>query len=223
MIRHIRSFVLREGRITTAQAKACVDLWPIYGYDLVTEEIFDPARLFAVRQPLYLEIGFGNGATLAHLATMYPERNFLGIEVHRPGIGHLLLTLKQTGLNNVRLLRRDVVEVIEVLPAACLDGVYIFFPDPWPKARHQKRRLIQPMFIDSLLRVMRSGACLHLATDCENYAQWILTMLNTYAELENADPGRSYVTRPAYRNETRFEKRGQHLGHRVRDIVFYRY
>lgn len=223
MTRHIRSFVLREGRITAAQVKACVDLWPIYGYDLIPGDIFDPSQLFATCQPLYLEIGFGNGTTLAHLAATYPERNFLGIEVHRPGIGHLLLELQRANHHNVRLLRQDAVETIQVLPTNCLAGIYILFPDPWPKARHHKRRLIQPQFIHALVQCLKVDGFLHLATDWEDYAQWMLMVLNACAELKNADPDGGYVERPPYRNLTRFEQRGQRLGHQVRDILFYRH
>lgn len=221
-LRSIRSFVLREGRLTAGQAKAYNNLWSVYGYDFKPEEIFDPATLFATSYPVYLEIGFGNGTTLAHLAATYPERNFIGIEVHRPGIGHLLLNLERNKLTNVRLLRHDAAEVIHTLKKSSVAGVYILFPDPWPKTRHHKRRLIQPEFVAALAQTMQFNGFLHLATDWEGYAQWMLEVLTACPYLINSNTAGGYVARPAYRNITRFELRGEKLGHTVHDLLFYR-
>ena len=220
--RSIRSFVLREGRLTPGQARAYQNLWPVYGYDFIPGTIFDPATLFTNQQPIYLEIGFGNGETLIHLATSYPERNFLGIEVHRPGIGHLLLNLHGKKLTNVRILRYDAAEIIHDLKLSCLTGIYILFPDPWPKIRHHKRRLIQPALVTALAQTLQPNGFLHLATDWEDYAQWMLSVLTACPYLINSDIAGGYTVRPEYRNLTRFELRGNELGHQVRDLLFYR-
>lgn len=219
-LRPIRSFVLREGRFTPGQIRAYTQLWSTYGRDFIAGEIFDPATLFATQQPVYLEIGFGNGETLLHLAETYPERNFLGIEVHRPGIGHLLLNLEHKQLTNVKVLRHDAVEVINNLQPSCLAGIYILFPDPWPKTRHHKRRLIQPEFATVLAQKLQPNGFLHLATDWEDYAQWMLLVLNACPYLTNSDAAGGFVPRLETRNLTRFELRGQRLGHQVHDLLF---
>lgn len=221
-LRNIRSFVLREGRFTAAQAKAYAELWLRYGHDFIADTYLDPATLFAVRQPIRLEIGFGNGEALAYLAATHPQHNFIGVEVHRPGIGHLFLTLQRAELHNVRILRYDAVAIIQALPPACLEGVYIFFPDPWPKTRHHKRRLLQPEFAVAIARVLQPKGFLHLATDWENYAQWILSVLNNSEYFTNCAADNGYITRPQNRPLTHFEQRGQRLGHPVHDILFYR-
>ncbi|MEI6415066.1 MAG: tRNA (guanosine(46)-N7)-methyltransferase TrmB, partial [Pseudomonadota bacterium] len=167
--------MLRQGRITSAQTRAFFDLWPRFGLAIehLKQGPIDLSQAFFGRAgPVFLEIGFGNGDTLLALAARYPERNFLGIEVHRPGVGHLLLELERQGLNNVRVIQEDAVRVLDWgLPPSCVAGVYLFFPDPWHKARHHKRRLVTPAFAESLSRVMVDGGTLWLATDWQDYAQ----------------------------------------------------
>jgi len=220
--RPIRSYVLRQGRQTAGQQRACTRLWSRFGRDFTPGAPLDPARLFGDERPLRLEIGFGNGEALARLAAAHPHCNFLGIEVHRPGIGRLLLTLEREGLENVRLLRHDAVEVLDALPPACLEGVYLFFPDPWPKTRHHKRRLVQPGFVAALVRVLKPGGFLHLATDWEDYARQMLEVLTGCPDLVNSAPDGGFVARPEDRPLTHFEQRGRRLGHGVRDLVFRR-
>jgi tRNA (guanine-N7-)-methyltransferase len=220
--RQIRSYVLREGRMTPGQQNAFLRLWPQFGHDFVPGAPLNPATLFANQQPLRLEIGFGNGEALMRLAASHPHYNFLGIEVHGPGVGRLLLALEREGLKNVRVLRHDVAEVLEALPPACLEGIYIFFPDPWPKTRHHKRRLIQPILVAALASVLQPNGFLHLATDWEEYAEQMRTVLEACPQLENSAIDGGFVDRPDDRPLTHFELRGQRLGHRVRDLVFHR-
>ena len=222
--RPIRSFVLREGRLTSAQQRAFTELWPRFGADWRRGERLDLSGLFGSDHPIYLEIGFGAGDALAEMAEAHPERNYLGVEVHRPGVGHLLLQLQGRGLANVRVLRQDAVELLEHgLPSASLAGVYLFFPDPWPKKRHHKRRIVQPGFIARLARVIRPGGLFHAATDWAPYAEHMLQVLDAADGLftNSAGPGR-YASRPAGRPLTRFERRGQRLGHGVYDLIYRR-
>ncbi len=222
--RPIRSFVLREGRLTDAQERAFRELWPRFGVDWEPGDALDPADLFGNGRPVYLEIGFGNGETLAALAERHPERNYLGIEVHRPGVGHLLLALEKRGLANVRILRQDAVEVLEQgLPAASLAGAYLFFPDPWPKRKHHKRRILNPGFVRLLARVVRPGGLFHAATDWEPYAEQMLEVMSGAGDLfENTAGSGAFAPRPEERPLTKFELRGKRLGHAVRDLVFRR-
>jgi tRNA (guanine-N7-)-methyltransferase len=224
--RPIRSFVLRQGRLTQAQARAFTDLWPRYGIDRKPGECLDLADSFGDERPVWLEIGFGNGETLATLAERHPERNFLGVEVHGPGIGHLLLACARLGLTNLRLLRQDAVELLDCgLPPASLAGVYLFFPDPWPKQRHHKRRILNPDFLDKLVRVLRPGGTFHAATDWEPYARQMLDVLTataTAGHFHNAAGPGQFAPRPADRPLTKFERRGQGLGHGVWDLIFTR-
>lgn len=222
--RPIRSFVLRQGRLTQAQARAFAELWPRYGIDRQPGECLDLAALFGNDQPVWMEIGFGNGETLAILAERHPERNFLGVEVHAPGVGHLLLACERQCLTNLRLLRQDAVELLASgLPPASLAGVYLFFPDPWPKQRHHKRRLLNPDFLSKLARVLHPGGTFHAATDWEPYAQQMLEVLTAAADrfLNTAGSGQ-FAPRPADRPLTKFERRGQGLGHGVWDLIFTR-
>lgn len=218
--RTIRSYVLRQGRITTAQQRARDELLPRYGIAYAREPI-DLQRVFARTAPKILEIGFGMGETTVHIATQRPENDYLGIEVHAPGVGSLLNRIAGLGLANVRVIQHDAVEVIEhMLAPQTLDGAHIFFPDPWPKMRHHKRRLIQPPFVRLLAARMKPGAHLHIATDWEDYAQQILEVLSAEPLLANTAGG--YAPRPAYRPLTKFENRGLKLGHSVWDILFRR-
>jgi len=222
--RPIRSFVLREGRITPAQERAFSTLWPRFGVGWEPGELLDLPALFGNSNPVYLEIGFGNGESLAEMASCHPERSYLGIEVHRPGVGHLLLEIEKRRLANLRICRHDAVEVLERgLASSSLAGVYLFFPDPWPKQRHHKRRILTPEVVRLLARVIRSGGVFHAATDWEQYANQMLDLLTAANDLfeSPAGPG-AFSIRPQERPLTRFEQRGARLGHKVRDLIFYR-
>lgn len=228
--RAIRSFVLREGRLTAGQQRAFDELWPQFGIgsdddlDWPAGQTLDLAGIFGNDHPVTLEIGFGNGDSLAEMAAAAPERNFIGIEVHRPGVGHLLIRIEELGLSNLRVMRKDAVQVLKrALPEAGLDRVQLFFPDPWHKKRHHKRRILQPEFVDLLARVIRPGGHFHAATDWENYAEHMMAVLAAADGLfENtAGPGK-YTPRPDYRPLTKFEQRGHRLGHGVWDLVFRR-
>ena len=218
-LRPIRSFVLREGRLTEGQRRALERLWPRYGAE--PDQLADPAALFGRTAPLWLEIGFGNGEALRHMAAMHPEVDFLGIEVHRPGVGRLLAALEADGRANVRVLRADAAEIVrQSLPPASLDRVLVFFPDPWPKKKHHKRRLIQPAFAAALARVLRPGGYLHLATDWADYAEWMRTVLAAEPAFVPSD--HDPQERPAYRPPTHFEQRGERKGHAVFDLLYQR-
>ena len=219
--RPIRSFVLREGRLTHAQRRALDTLWPRYGVD--ASAAIEPHRLFGREAPVWLEIGFGNGEALRHMARLRPDVDFLGIEVHRPGVGHLLNALAADGLDNVRVINADAAEVVrERLPAAILDRVLVFFPDPWPKKRHHKRRLIQPIFADAIARVLAPGGHLHLATDWADYAEHMRAVLDPHAAFVNTAGEQGWAERPDYRPATRFEQRGTRKGHSVHDLLYRR-
>ncbi len=207
--------------MTEAQDRAWRELWPRFGIEPGDEPI-DLAAVFGRDAPRTLEIGFGNGDTLLALASTQPERDFLGIEVHRPGVGHLLLRIAEAGLKNVRVICRDAVEVLErCIPAGSLDEVLIYFPDPWPKKRHHKRRIVQPGFVELVATRLRPGGVLRMATDWEHYAQQMLEVAGACAALSN-ESDEEFVPRPQSRPPTRFERRGQRLGHGVRDLAFRR-
>jgi len=220
--RSVRSFVVRAGRMTVAQERAWRELWPRYGIE-DGEDVLDLAAVFGREAPVTLEIGFGNGESLAALAAASPDRNFLGIEVHRPGVGHLMLRAEAGALSNVRILCRDAVEVLERRIAdAALDEVLLYFPDPWPKKRHHKRRIVQPAFVELVARTLRPGGRFRLATDWQNYAEHMLAVVGACGQLENESPDGGYAPRPGGRPLTRFEQRGQRLGHEVWDLAFSR-
>lgn len=220
MTHTIRSFVLRQGRISNAQRRACETLLPKYGIPFNKAQI-NLEAVFGRQAPKILEIGFGMGESTALIAEAHPETDYLAIEVHTPGVGSLLNQIKSRGLSNIRIIQHDAVDVMQhMLPLESLDGVHIFFPDPWPKAKHHKRRLIQPQFISNLCNRMKLGAYLHVATDWEEYAQHILEVLTGEPLLTNTVI--KYADRPDYRPLTKFEQRGIKLGHSVRDLVFRR-
>jgi tRNA (guanine-N7-)-methyltransferase len=220
--RTVRSFVRRGGRLTASQARALDTLWPRFGIE-PPEAPLDLDALFGRHAPRTLEVGFGSGDNLAELAARHPERDYLGVEVHDPGIGRLLLLIERERLSNMRIARHDAVEVVASwLPPACLDEVLIFFPDPWHKKRHHKRRLVQPAFLEKLARVMARGARLHLATDWAPYAEQMLDVCNACPAFENAAEGGGYARRPESRPLTRFERRGLRLGHEVFDLRYVR-
>ena len=216
--RPIRSFVLRAGRVSHAQQRALDQLLSVYGIPYRAEQL-DLDQAFGRSAPHILEIGFGMGETTAHIAARHPENDYLGVEVHTPGIGSLLKQIEEQGLRNLRIIAHDAIEVLHhMLGPACLDGVHIFFPDPWPKKRHHKRRLIQPALVSLLCEKLKPGGYIHAATDWDHYAEHILAVLSAEPGLENTAAG--YAPKPDYRPTTKFETRGLKLGHGVWDIVF---
>jgi len=219
--RKIRSFVRREGRITAGQQRALQDLWPRYG--LAADAPLDLTTIFGRRAPCTLEIGFGNGDALAVMAGQQADTNFIGIEVHRPGVGRLLQQLDEQGLTNVRVMREDAVQLLNsCFPDNSLDRLLLFFPDPWHKKRHHKRRIVQPGFIELLARKIKPGGILHMATDWEDYARHMLEVMGESAAFRNCAGIGNYSPRPDYRPVTKFEQRGQRLGHGVWDLLFER-
>lgn len=220
MTHAIRSFVLRQGRLSNAQRRACEELQPKYGIPY-SATVLDLDSIFDRRAPRILEIGFGMGETTAQIAQNHPEQDYLAIEVHTPGVGSLLNQIELRALTNLRIIQHDAVEVLQtMLPLASLDGVHIFFPDPWPKARHHKRRLIQPAFVSRLCLHLKPGAYIHVATDWAEYAQQILEVLSAEPLLDNTTD--HFAERPTYRPLTKFEQRGIKLGHAVWDMIFRR-
>jgi tRNA (guanine-N7-)-methyltransferase len=213
--------VLREGRLTAGQARAFSGLWPRFGIERQPGQVLDLPALFGNGRPVVLEIGFGNGESLAAMAAAAPDTNFLGVEVHRPGVGHLLLTIERLGLTNLRLLREDAQALlVDGLAPASLAGVNLFFPDPWPKKRHHKRRIVQPAFAERLARVITPGGLFHAATDWEPYAEHMLAVLDAADTWFENTAGRGrFAPGPGDRPPTKFERRGERLGHQVRDLV----
>jgi len=216
--RSIRSYVLRQGRVSNAQQRAHDTLLPRYGIPY-SQHIADLDQAFGRSAPKILEIGFGMGETTAEIAANHPENDYLGIEVHTPGMGGLLKRIAERGIDNIRIIQHDAVEVLtHMISPSTFDGAHIFFPDPWPKKRHHKRRLIQPAFVALLAERMKSGAYVHVATDWQEYAEQVLAVLAAEPRLCNTADG--YAPRPEYRPQTKFETRGLKLGHGVWDIVF---
>jgi len=216
----IRSFVLRQGRMSPAQTQALGQLLPVYGIPYQATPL-DLAAPFGRAAPTILEIGCGMGETTARIAASMPEKNFIGVEVHAPGVGALLKLIGAGQLANLKVIQHDAVEVArDMIPAGSLAGIHVFFPDPWPKARHHKRRLIQPPFVKLLASRLAPGGYLHCATDWEQYAQQMLEVLSAEPLLANSAP--DYAPRPDYRPITKFETRGLKLGHGVWDVVFVR-
>ena len=220
--RRVRSFVRRGGRITAAQTRALKQLWPELGIDFAPRRR-ELERGFGRVAPRLLEIGFGNGEALLTIARERGDWDCLGIEVYEPGVGRLLLQAHEAGVRNLRVLCHDAVEVLEEqLPDASINEALVFFPDPWPKKRHHKRRLIQPPFATLLARKLASGGVLRLATDWQPYAEQMLEVLNACELLVNSAPDRAFSPRPTIRPATRFERRGQRLGHGVWDLAYRR-
>ena len=221
--RPIRSFVMRAGRQTVAQTRALEDLWPRYGVDFAPQRL-PLDELFGRSAPRTLEIGFGNGEHLAALAAAHPERDYFGIEVHRPGVGHLLMLAANGTLTNIRTSQHDAVEVLrEQIAPASLDEVLVLFPDPWHKKRHHKRRLIQPAFVELVASRLKAGGVFRLATDWEEYAVQMLEVLGAARTLfRNLSPTADWIPRPEERAPTRFERRGARLGHGNWDLAFER-
>jgi tRNA (guanine-N7-)-methyltransferase len=221
-LRSIRSYVRRESRITPAQLRALGELWPRYGIP-EGQAPLDWPSVFGRRAPVILEIGFGNGEALAAAAAAHPENNYLGIEVHRPGAGSLLRRIEVGTLSNVRVMLGDAKEILEQRVAdASLTAVHLFFPDPWPKKRHHKRRLVQPEFAALVARKLEAGGYFHLATDWPAYAEHMAAVLSRTEGLVDASGERRSQELVAGRLSTRFEQRGRRLGHEVRDLVYLR-
>lgn len=208
--------------MTEGQKRALKELWPRYGVEPGDGEL-EPASLFGNHRPVVLEIGFGDGDATWRMALNESDTNFLGVEVHKPGVGHLLLKIEEHGISNLRIACEDAVELLrQRIPDRALSGVRIYFPDPWPKKRHHKRRIVQPAFIDLLARKMNEDAILHLATDWKPYAEHMLDVMLASSCFENQSPDGGTCARPSWRPETKYEKRGERLGHGVYDLVFRR-
>ena len=216
----IRSYVLRQGRYSPAQQRAYAEWMPRFGVPY-ERQLLDPAAVFGRRAPLVVEIGSGMGETTATIAAANPERDYLAIEVHVPGVGSLLRQVGELGLTNVRVVQHDAVEVMrEMIAPASLASVHVFFPDPWPKKRHHKRRLIQPAMARLVADRLAPGGVVHVATDWHEYAEQILAVLAAEPLLSNCAHG--FAERPGSRPQTKFERRGRRLGHPVRDLIFQR-
>jgi tRNA (guanine-N7-)-methyltransferase len=217
----IKSFVQRKGRITPGQKFALENHAQHYCLDPKIEINF--AEVFGNDTPIIVEIGFGNGDSLAKTAAENPDKNYLGIEVHRPGVGHLLVLIEEMQLTNIRIYCHDAIEILEQrVPNESLAGLHLFFPDPWHKKKHFKRRIVRDSFVELLARKIMPNGYFHAATDWENYAEWMLEILNRASNFENLSPTQTYCERPEYRPLTKFEQRGIRLGHGVWDVMFKR-
>jgi tRNA (guanine-N7-)-methyltransferase len=215
----IRSFIRRQGRLTSGQQWALDTLWDTYCLD--PQKDYDFTVVFGRVAPLIVEIGFGNGESLAEMAKNNPDENFLGIEVHRPGVGHLMMLLDREGITNVRVYCHDAMDILEhKIPDVSLAGVHLFFPDPWPKKKHHKRRLVRLEFCRLLIRKLSSDGYFHAATDWQDYAKTMLEVLSLEQGLANASLTGDYCSRPEWRPLTKFERRGMRLGHGVWDLIF---
>jgi tRNA (guanine-N7-)-methyltransferase len=208
--------------MTAAQQRAWRDIWPRLGVETAVDgPPLDFKTLFGRDAPVVVEVGFGNGESLVTLARAHPDRSFVGIEVHRPGVGHLLLRCEDERVGNVRVLCHDAVDVLQRrVVDASIDELLLYFPDPWPKKRHHKRRIVQPDFVELVARKLKPGGAFRMATDWEHYAQHMLATASACALLHNESTGGDYVERPESRPLTRFEQRGQRLGHGVWDLAF---
>lgn len=218
--RTIKSYVVRSGRMTPGQEKAYSDLWSLYGI-AADEQILDFNRLFARQAPVILEIGFGMGDSLIEMAARHLDNNYLGIEVHRPGVGRLLGNISERALTNLRVMQFDAVEVLKKqIKDETLTAVYLFFPDPWHKTRHHKRRIVQDDFIQLLRKKLFTHGRFHMATDWEPYAVQMLETMSQASGFKNCARDGQYIPRPEHRPITKFERRGERLGHGVWDILF---
>ncbi|MDJ0758275.1 MAG: tRNA (guanosine(46)-N7)-methyltransferase TrmB [Woeseiaceae bacterium] len=218
--RTVRSFVRRTGRITESQQRALDELWPLWGVEY-SDATLDPEQLFGRSAPLTVEIGFGNGDSLVQLAAEHPEHDFLGIEVHVPGIGHCLIAARQAGIDNLRIISHDAVDVLsrQVAPGS-VSRLNLYFPDPWPKKRHHKRRILNVEFLNAVHTCLKAGGTFHIATDWQNYAEYI-DELFAESELFRLDERREHDgDEPLDRAATKFEKRGLRRGHRIWDWRF---
>jgi tRNA (guanine-N7-)-methyltransferase len=218
--RSVRSFVRRAGRLTPSQARALEELWPAFGVD-PGGALLDLDALFERKAPTVLAMGFGNGESLVQQAGEHPDWNFLGIEVHEPGVGHCLLKAAQAGVTNLKLIMADAVEVLtDAIPRDSLTRINLYFPDPWPKKRHHKRRIIQPPFLEKLHTALRAGGTLHIATDWANYAEHIDEAISASGLFTLIERREHAGDRPLDRPPTKFERRGLKRGHRIVDWCF---
>lgn len=220
VMRRVRSFVLREGRLTTGQQKALDNLWPRFGLER-DAGVLDPQAVFGRDAPRVLEVGYGMGQSLVQMASAEPDKDFIGIEVHRPGVGALLMAIEEAGVGNLRSYCDDAVEILDLCIAdASLTRVQLYFPDPWHKKKHHKRRIVQPAWAQLVQRKLVPGGVLHMATDWENYAEHMFEIMQAETGWQNlAEDGR-FAARPDWRPETKFERRGARLGHGVRDLLY---
>lgn len=220
--RRIKSFVLRQGRLSKAQQNALDAMWPNYGLEL-EDKLLDLTELFGRDAPTIVEIGFGMGTSLAAMAEAHPENNYIGIEVHRPGVGALLKLVQEKGLTNVRVFNDDAVEVLnKQIPKDSLSAVYLFFPDPWHKKKHKKRRILQSEFAHTIAQHLKPGGHFHMATDWEDYAEQMMDVMSAAPDYSNTAGEGQFTPRPDYRPLTKFEQRGHKLGHGVWDLIFER-
>ena len=220
VMRKVRSFVLREGRLTAGQRNALDNLWPRFGLERA-DGVLDPQAVFGRDAPRVLEIGYGMGHSLADMAQADPDKDFIGIEVHRPGVGALLMEIQQRGLSNLRSYCDDAVEILELcIPDNSLARVQLYFPDPWHKKKHHKRRIVQPAWVALVQRKLQPGGVLHMATDWENYSEHMMEVMNDADGFTNLTGAGQFSPRPSWRPETKFERRGEKLGHGVWDLLF---
>ena len=224
-MRPVRSFVRREGRVTAAQNQALELLWPLYGFEpgQGAESRVDISALFGREASLVLEIGYGDGEALVEAACRQPDLNFIGAEVYRAGVGHCLMRIEQEALGNVRLCQVDALELLEhCLPDSSLSEIRLFFPDPWPKKKHHKRRIVNPRFTELISRKLGPQGRIHFATDWAPYAEWALEVFEASPALENVAGAAQFLSRPETRIETKFERRGARLGQPSRDLIYRR-
>jgi tRNA (guanine-N7-)-methyltransferase len=221
-MRTVRSFVLRAGRMTEGQQRGLDEAWPELGLD-ITGGLIEPAAVFGREAPLVLEIGFGMGDSLLQMARQMPEKNYIGIEVHRPGVGRLLNNARTEGLGNIRVYAEDAVEVLaQCIHDGRLDGLQLFFPDPWHKKKHNKRRILQPAFAQAVRRKLKIGGQFHMATDWENYAEHMMEVMSAAEGYRNSAGAGEFSPQPDFRPVTKFQNRGEKLGHGVWDLIFER-
>lgn len=218
--KRIKSYVLRQGRMSKAQTDALENLWAVYGLEPTGDKL-DFAQVFGRNSAVFLEIGFGMGDSLVQMAQANPAQDYIGIEVHRPGVGALLKKAEEAGVTNLKVFNFDAIDVLaNKIPLASLAGVFLFFPDPWHKAKHKKRRLVQPPFVEMIAKYLAPAGKFHLATDWEDYALQMMEVLSESKSFANDAGENNYTTRPGYRPLTKFEQRGHRLGHGVWDLIF---
>lgn len=221
-LRTVKSFVRRQGRVTPAQEKALEEDWPRFGLT-VAQGLLDWTHAFGRQAPVVFEIGCGNGEMILHLAETYPHNNYVGVEVHRPGVGRIVNEAARLGLDNLRMFGEDAIDVLKHnVPDGSLDGLLLFFPDPWHKSRHHKRRIVQPEFAQTVYAKLKPGGYFHMATDWENYAEHMMDVMSVAEGFVNQAGERQFTPRPETRPVTKFERRGERLGHGVWDLIFIR-